>query len=119
MKDAILVVEDHRPIREGMVQALNHEGFIGVPAANGQEALDYLRAGGEASVIVLDLTMPVMNGWTFRETQQGDPQIAAIPTIIVSGVESSPLEGDAPAAVLRKPVDFPALVTIIRSLCEA
>jgi CheY-like chemotaxis protein len=117
MAGPILVVEDRRVIREGMVRALSHEGFVGIPAANGQEALDYLKGGGEASVIVLDMTMPVMNGWAFRKEQQDDPQIATIPTIILSGLENRPVEGAAPAAILQKPVDIDALVTVIRSLC--
>src|SRR5436190_18931896 len=102
MKGAILVVEDHQSIREGMIQALAHEGFVGIPAANGQEALDYLKSGGEASVIVLDLTMPVMNGWTFRKRQQDDPQLASIPTVVLSGTDSRPFGADIPAAILQK-----------------
>jgi CheY-like chemotaxis protein len=119
MRESILVVDDHRLIREGMVRALSQEGFVGIPAANGREALDYLRGGGEVSVILLDLTMPVMNGWAFRKEQQGDPRIASIPTIILSGIENRPVEGAAPAAILQKPVNLDALLTVIRSLCDA
>jgi CheY-like chemotaxis protein len=118
MKGAILVVEDHQTIRDGMVQALGHAGFVGIPAANGQEALDYLRSGGEASVILLDLTMPVMNGWTFRQQQLGDPRLAEIPTVVLSGFDSRPFEHDTPAAILQKPVDFKALLTLLDVLCE-
>ena len=100
MKGAILVVEDHQSIREGMIQALTHAGFVGIPAANGQEALDYLRSGGEASVILLDLRMPVMNGWTFRQQQRDDPRLADIPTIVLSGFDSRPFEDDIPAALI-------------------
>jgi CheY-like chemotaxis protein len=119
MDRAILVVEDHRSIREGMVQALTHEGFVGIPAANGQEALDYLKSGGPASVIVLDLTMPVMNGWTFRQQQQNDPRLAGIPTIVLTGFESRPFEDDMPAAILQKPVDLRVLMALLEVLCEA
>jgi CheY-like chemotaxis protein len=115
---SILVVEDHRTIREGLVQALAHEGFVGIPAANGQEALDYLKSGGNASVIVLDLTMPVMNGWTFRQQQQDDPRLANIPTIVLSGAESRPFGSDIPAAILQKPVDFRMLLALLNGLCD-
>ena len=101
-----------------MVQALAHAGFVGIPAANGQEALDYLRSGGEASVILLDLRMPVMNGWAFRQQQRDDPRLAEIPTIVLSGFESRPFEDDFPAAILQKPVDFRALVTLLDALCD-
>jgi CheY-like chemotaxis protein len=118
MKGAILVVEDHQSIREGMVQALTHAGFVGIPAANGQEALDYLRSGGEASVILLDLRMPVMNGWTFRQQQRDDPRLADIPTIVLSGFDSRPFEDDIPAAILQKPIDFRSLVALLEALCD-
>jgi CheY-like chemotaxis protein len=119
MRGAILVIEDHNTIREGMVQALTHAGFVGIPAANGQEALDYLRSGGEASVILLDLRMPVMNGWTFRQQQRDDPRLADIPTVVLSGFDSRPFEDDIPAAILQKPIDFNVLVTLLDVLCDA
>jgi CheY-like chemotaxis protein len=119
MKRAVLVVEDHRAVREGMVEVLAHEGFVGIPAANGQEALDYLKSGGQASVIVLDLTMPVMNGWAFRQQQQGDPRLAEIPTIVLTGFESRPFDDDIPAAILQKPVDLRALIALLEVLCDS
>jgi CheY-like chemotaxis protein len=118
VKRSVLIVEDHRIIREGMVQALAYEGFDGIPAANGQEALDYLRSGGHASVIVLDLTMPVMNGWMFRQQQQGDPRFAHIPTIVLSGTETRPFGSDTPAAILQKPVDFRMLLPLLKTFCD-
>ena len=118
MKGAILVVEDHQNIRDGMIQALSHEGFLGIPAANGKEALDYLTSGGQASVIVLDLNMPVMNGWTFRQRQRDDPRLAGIPTVVLSAVDSRPFGADTPAAILQKPVDFKTLLVLLEALCE-
>jgi CheY-like chemotaxis protein len=118
VKRSVLIVEDHRIIREGMVQALAYEGFDSIPAANGQEALDYLRSGGHASVIVLDLTMPVMNGWMFRQQQQGDPRLAHIPTIVLSGTESRPFGSDTPAAILQKPVDLRMLLPLLEAFCD-
>jgi two-component system, OmpR family, response regulator CpxR len=117
MKGAILVVEDHKNIREGMIQALAHAGFLGIPAANGKEALDYLLSGEPVSVIVLDLQMPVMNGWTFRQQQQNDPRLADIPTVVMSGVDSRPFGSDIPAAILQKPVDFRTLLVLLEVLC--
>ena len=119
MRNAILVVEDRQTIRNAIIQALDDQGFVGIPAANGQEALDYLNAGGGADVIVLDLMMPVMDGWTFRRAQRALPHIAKIPTIIVSALDGRPFDGATPAAaVFRKPVDIQALVATVRSLCR-
>jgi len=119
MRNAILVVEDRRAIRDGIVQALDNEGFVGIPAANGQEALDYLNAGGGAAVIVLDWMMPVMDGWTFRRAQREHPRIAKIPTIVLSALDGRPADGAAPAAaVFRKPVDIRTLIATVRTLCR-
>ena|SRR5947209_8355495 len=119
MRNAILVVEDRRTIRDGIIQALDNEGFVGIPAANGQEALDYLNAGGGAAVIVLDLMMPVMDGWTFRRAQRTHPRIAKIPTIILSALEGDPVDGATPAAaVFQKPVDIHTLIATVRRLCR-
>jgi CheY-like chemotaxis protein len=118
MRHAVLVVEDRKTIRDGIVQALDKEGFVGIPAANGQEALDYLNAGGGAAVIVLDLMMPVMDGWTFRRAQRQQPQIASIPTIILSSLDGRPVDGSMPAAaVFQKPVEIRTLIATIRTLC--
>lgn len=118
MKHRVLVVEDHRTIRDSMVQVLDLEGFKGIPAANGQEALDYLNAGGAVSVIVLDLVMPVMDGWAFRRAQSRDPRISNIPTILLSALEGMALEDTTPAAaIFQKPVDIPMLIATLRTLC--
>src|SRR5438552_18660513 len=84
----VLVVDDDPNLVRLMSKFLKLEGFSPVPAANGQEALAYLRGGGDASVILLDLRMPVMDGWTFRQEQRQDPVIAGIPIVILSGVDS-------------------------------
>src|SRR6185503_8179380 len=76
MASSILVVDDDPNLVRLMSKFLKLEGFAPVPAANGEEALAYLRGGGDASVILLDLRMPVMDGWTFRREQRGDPGLA-------------------------------------------
>jgi CheY-like chemotaxis protein len=119
MASSVLVVDDDPNLVRLMSKFLKLEGFAPVPAANGQEALSYLRGGGDASVILLDLRMPVMDGWAFRREQRGDPGIAGIPIVILSGVEiDHPLELDA-AAAFHKPVSFPEVVGVVRRLCDA
>ena len=73
MASNVLVVDDDPNLVRLMSKFLKLEGFAPVPASNGQEALAYLRGGGDASVILLDLRMPVMDGWAFRREQRGDP----------------------------------------------
>jgi len=115
MADPILVVDDDVWARETMAQLLHLEGFAPVTAANGLEALEFLRAGGRAKVILLDLVMPVMDGWTFCEEQQRDPRFAAIPVVVLTATEGS--RTLAATASFRKPFDYPRVINFVRDLC--
>jgi CheY-like chemotaxis protein len=118
MASSVLVVDDDPNLVRLMSKFLKLEGFAPVPAANGKEALTYLRGGGDASVILLDLRMPVMDGWTFRREQRGDPGIAGIPIVILSGVDTDHVHELDAAAAFHKPVSFPEIVGVVRRLCE-
>jgi CheY-like chemotaxis protein len=119
MAASVLVVDDDPNLVRLMIKFLKLEGFAPVGAANGQEALEYLRRGGDASVILLDLRMPVMDGWAFRREQQQDPIIAGIPIVILSGVENEQVHELDAAASFHKPVSFPEVVGVVRRLCES
>jgi CheY-like chemotaxis protein len=82
----ILLVEDEPPIREVIEAVLQAEGYEVVCTANGCDALDVLRAGLRPCIIILDLMMPVMDGWQFRGAQLRDPELLKIPTIVYSAV---------------------------------
>jgi len=117
MADVVLIVEDDPSTQDLMAQMLHLEGFAPVTAADGREALQYLQSGGPASVILLDLMMPGMDGWAFRRRQLTDPRIAGIPIVIVTagdlvGVEQ--LEADA---LLRKPIFVEELIRVVRVVC--
>jgi CheY-like chemotaxis protein len=119
MAASVLVVDDDPNLVRLMSKFLKLEGFAPVPAANGLEALAYLRSGGDVSVILLDLRMPVMDGWTFRREQRGDPGLASIPIVILSGVGADTVQELDAAASFSKPVSFPDVVCVVRRLCEA
>ena len=74
---SVLVVEDDIDIREALTGLLSEEGYAVSACANGLEALKHLRAGRHADVILLDLMMPVMDGWQFRVLQKRDPELAS------------------------------------------
>ena len=117
---SVMIVEDDRDTREMLGRFLELEGFDVRTAANGQLALDALQEDGETpSVIVLDLIMPVMNGWQFRERQARHPRFSRIPVVVVTA--AGPRE-DIPQinadAWLSKPVDFDRLLATIDSLCR-
>src|SRR5437588_809924 len=90
--DFILLVEDDTEIREEMAALLESEGYVVAQARNGQDALDQLKEMPAPCLILLDLMMPVMNGWDFRERQLADPSLKEIPTIIVSGAAQAAQE---------------------------
>ena len=118
MASSILVVDDDPNLVRLMSKFLKLEGFAPVPAGNGQEALAYLRGGGDASVILLDLRMPIMDGWAFRREQLADAVLASIPIVILSGVQADRAHDLAAAASFDKPVSFPEVVGVVRRLCE-
>jgi CheY-like chemotaxis protein len=103
----ILVVEDDADIREALAVTLESCGYQVGTACHGREALDQLRHGWRADLIVLDLMMPVMDGWQFRREQQRDPRLAVIPVVIVSADGSVQQKATAIGAegYIKKPVD--------------
>src|SRR6478672_13733135 len=116
MAASVLVVDDDPNLVRLMAKFLKLEGFAPVQALNGQEALTYLRSGGDARVILLDLRMPVMDGWTFRREQRGDPGLAGIPIVVLSGMEMDGVQEMDAAASFHKPVSFPEVVDVLRRI---
>ena len=114
----VLVIEDDSVARMLLGTILEEAGYAVVTAANGREALDHLRAGERPFVILLDLKMPVMSGWEFREEQRRDPDLAAIPVVVLSAddeLDEVAASLDA-AAYFSKPIDPEGLLATIRRL---
>jgi CheY-like chemotaxis protein len=116
MTPTVLVVDDDPNIQRMMTKFLELEGFVPVTASNGQEALEYLRRGGNPHVILLDLRMPIMDGWTFRRIQRADPTLADIPVIVLTGIEGD-LDDLSVAASFCKPVSLFEVASVVRRLC--
>jgi CheY-like chemotaxis protein len=113
-----MVIEDDLSVRETIQDVLEVEGFQVTQAANGQEALDHLRSG-HPRVILLDLMMPVMDGWQFRDEMRRDPSLSAIPVVVMSadaGLEGKAAGMDA-VAVLQKPITLDRLLETVHRLC--
>jgi CheY-like chemotaxis protein len=113
----ILVVDDDADIRETLTEVLRTAGVQVVTAANGVEALRILRAGLSPCLVLLDLMMPIMDGYEFLEVQRGDPELMRIPTAVITAgyVIDTARTGDAP--LLRKPVGLKGLMAIIDRYC--
>ena len=115
----VLIVEDDPDTREMLGKFLELEGFHVETAANGQQALDRLHGGVDAAVIVLDLMMPVMDGWQFRRRQIEDARIAKIPTIVVSAAGRDRMAQVPADAYLAKPIDMDELLNRVAEFCKA
>jgi CheY-like chemotaxis protein len=113
----VLIVEDDADLREMMAQLLSLEGFQTAAVANGREALDYLHDSDRPQVILLDLMMPVMDGWEFRRKQQADPQLASVPVIVLSALDPVRAGSLDVTAFLKKPLDFDHLLALVREHC--
>ena len=112
----ILLIEDDPGLRDTLAEALVERGYDVSCASDGREALASLGTRPAPSVILLDLVMPVMDGWTFRAEQRRDPRLASIPTIVLSaslGGDPRAIDRLAPAEMLTKPVDLERLVAAV------
>jgi len=114
----ILIVEDDPDLREMMAQLLALEGFAASAVANGREALEYLGQGAPPDLILLDLMMPVMDGWEFCRRQSTDPSMAALPVIVLSALDQSRAGDIGAVEFLKKPLDFDRLLTLVRRHCQ-
>lgn len=112
----ILLVDDDVAVRSTMARFLGLEGFAIVEASNGREALAHLRTGCGAAAILLDLRMPVMDGWAFRRAQREDPSIAAIPVVILSGADAHRFAELEAVAAFEKPVKMSQVADRLRQL---
>ena len=111
----ILVVDDDATLREGLIDLFRLEGLSAVGAESGARRSFFCAQGVYPGVILLDLDMPVMNGWDFVSALEHLPALPRIPIAIVSGVASGreipPRETDA--GFFKKPVNFDALLTAV------
>jgi CheY-like chemotaxis protein len=116
MACGVLVVEDDPDLRQMLAELLTAEGFVAEVAENGQAALDALSGGLRPRVILLDLMMPVMDGFEFRIVQRSQPAIASIPIVVLTAAaeRAQPLQA---VATLRKPIDFAKLIATLRACC--
>ena len=118
----VMVVEDDETIRDSLIEYLADKGYQTKGAADGKQALDELAADPVAPcLIVLDLMMPVMDGWAFRAEQMRDPQLAQIPVVVISAVRDVAKQTKDLGLIgcLKKPIDLKQLLTIVSEHCCA
>ena len=114
----ILVIEDDLEIRNALTEILAAEGYSVQSAPNGQEGLDLLRKGNHRPhVIILDLMMPIMDGWIFRNHQLQDPELSKIPVLVITADGNAKAKAKAMNALagIRKPIDLDELLEAIKT----
>jgi two-component system, OmpR family, response regulator CpxR len=101
----VLLVEDDPEVRDTLEDELESGGYDVVPAANGKQALDYLKLNRpeKADVVILDLMMPMVSGWQVLDQMQADPQLSQIPVIVLSAMTLE--RPDGRGGVKRGPVN--------------
>jgi len=108
----ILVVDDDTEVREGLCDALGDEGYRVAEAINGADAVRQIAEEGP-DLILMDLRMPVMDGYTFLDRRRSDAALHGIPVIIVSSALDRDLDGPG-VQVLQKPVELDELFPLVR-----
>ena len=104
-------------VRRVPAEAMTEEGFTVSCSGNGLQALEALRSGLRPDLILLDLMMPVMDGWQFRKEQKQDAEIAGIPLVVITATGKRPVLIDA-AELVMKPLDLTQLFAAIERYCH-
>src|SRR5579863_8610418 len=117
MEPYILVVEDDRDLREILCESLRLEGFEVVGAEHGEAALRHLQTGARPCVILLDLMMPIMDGWTFRERISRDRSLAQIPIIVMTAVGGERARLVPSDVTLYKPLEIGTVIDAVQPFC--
>jgi CheY-like chemotaxis protein len=115
MSKRVLIIEDDESIRELLIELLESEGYIVSSAENGLLGLEFLKNNSKPDIILMDLMMPVMDGYTFRSEQLKNPQWNKIPTVVMSAEASAKekLKNYSITAFLAKPIE---LETILKTI---
>jgi CheY-like chemotaxis protein len=119
MAKLILVVEDDGDVARLLTEILEAEGYRTAIAGNGCEALHHLRKNGHPDLILLDMMMPVMDGWKFREEQRKLPALASIPVVIITadGDPRGKAASIQAAGCVAKPLKIDSLLDEVERIC--
>jgi len=119
VRKTVLLVEDDREFSESVAYALGESGYRVDCVHDGEVALEYLQSNPAPCLILLDLMMPGMNGWQFRQRQAEDEAISRIPVVIVSADSRAHEHARALGAsgCLRKPIRLDDLIESVERVC--
>jgi CheY-like chemotaxis protein len=107
----VLIVDDDPDLLDVTSFVIENEGMTVETARNGEEALALLATGRLPALVLLDLMMPVMNGWEFLTAVANDPVLQALPVVVLTAAEHTEIPGAL--AVLSKPMDLKELLRVV------
>jgi CheY-like chemotaxis protein len=117
---SVLVVDDDADVRAALSELLENEGYTVTLAANGRAALDLLETGFRPCAVLLDLMMPVMDGWDFRAEQMQNPELKDVFVVVITAAGFSPESVRmqfGPVPFLPKPLVPDALFATVKDVC--
>jgi CheY-like chemotaxis protein len=118
MSWVISLVEDDDAIREHLASVLRARGLQVIEARHGGEALEIVRQRGiRPALMVLDLMMPVMDGWAVLNAQRSEPLLDGVPVVVITANQPGGPFPETVQAVFEKPFSLAALLEKIRHLC--
>ncbi len=119
MHRSVLIVEDDKDIRDSLSSALSLIGINVVLATHGLEALEKLKTMEPPCLILLDLMMPVMDGWQFRSHQERDSRISNVPVVVITADGNARTKAQKMGAYsgLAKPIDLTSLFSVVTKWC--
>src|SRR4051812_25752317 len=112
----ILIVEDDEPVRDAIREVLEDEGYKTAGAANGEEALRWLEQTPRPCLILLDLMMPVMNGWETLYALRSSADLAGIPVVVISALSGARAPDGVP--LVSKPIQVQTLLRVIEEYAD-
>jgi CheY-like chemotaxis protein len=111
----VLLIDDDTDIREAISQILEYEGYTVLAACNGREGFEILNSK-RPSLILLDLMMPIMNGWEFKTQLNLKPELSNIPVVILSadGNINDRMDTTGVSGYLKKPIQLDTLLETVK-----
>jgi len=114
----VAIIEDDNEFRDMLRDLLEEEQYRVVALSNGAEALEILRGDTLPNVILLDVSMPVMDGFDFLRFRNDDPRLAAVPVVLVTNAKPHERPTIGVNDVVRKPIDIDEILFAIKRYCS-
>jgi CheY-like chemotaxis protein len=117
----IVIIEDDADLRETMKELLEMEGFSVITAENGQAGMELIERNGKPCLILLDMMMPVMNGWEFLDAMQREPHALLTENrvaVVSAAADMAEVKQRYGCSVLRKPVNVDQLFALAHAACD-